>query len=279
MIFEQGLVIVGTESGAIFAYGDGFQYMQPAIDTVDITHLVSLNDDSILVGFADNCLAVLMLPSLNLSHKLPASWLNDVCGDITTLYVDEKHFRPYAYVGTSEGYVRVLQVLPDFREVEYCVTCADTGMTGDMAVSALEISPKDERYLMIAYDSNDEKSGAVVIYDMVKHKTYKVYKSVGITTAVFSHTGEALYAGIIILDHCCQLIESEIHAQAPGLVKCCHLALKSLAASLSGAAEQSLSMRTNALKVIFLSSERCNGCCPSINRARKRAVCSCCWVG
>jgi hypothetical protein len=169
--------------------------MQPAIETVDITHIVSLNDDSILVGFADNSLAVLMLPSLNLSHKLPASWLNEVCGDMTTVYYDEKHFRPYVYVGTSEGYVRVLQVLPEFREVEYCLTCADTGMTGDMAVSALEICPKDERYLMIAYDSNDEKSGAVVVYDIVKHKTFRVYKSVGITTAAFSHTGEALYAG------------------------------------------------------------------------------------
>lgn len=166
---------------------------------MDITHILSLNDDSILVGFADNSMAVLMLPSLNLSHKLSTSWLNDACGDVTCVHVDEKHQRPYAYIGTSEGYVRVLQVLPEFREVEYCITAADAGVGSKMAVSSIEVSPKDERYLLISYDSHDEKTGAVVVFDMVKHKTFRIYKTKGITTAAFDHTGEALYAGKTLL--------------------------------------------------------------------------------
>ena len=199
-LYTKGLVIAGTESGSLYAFGDGFQYMQPAIESVDITHIISLTDDSILVGFADNSLAVLMLPYLKVSHTLSCDWLPEACGDITAIHYNEKHLRPYIYVGTSGGYVRVLQVLPDFREVEYCITCADVGVSADMVVSDIQVCPKDERYLMIAYDGSDEKTGAVAVFDMVKHKVFRLYKAAGVTTAVFHHTGEVLYAGVCVAE-------------------------------------------------------------------------------
>mmetsp|Transcript_6254 Transcript_6254/g.9444 ORF Transcript_6254/g.9444 Transcript_6254/m.9444 type:complete len:1136 (+) Transcript_6254:136-3543(+) len=191
-----GLIVMGTECGALYAYGDGFQYVQPAAEQMDITHIVSAYDENILVRFADNSLSVFMIPSLTLSHHLPASWLNEACGDITTIHIDEYHPRHYAYLGTTEGYVRVLQVLPEFREVEYCITCSDAGVGGHMAVSDLQICPKDEKYLLIAYDGVDDESvGAVVVYDLAKRRSYRVYKTAGITTAAFNHNGDMLFAG------------------------------------------------------------------------------------
>lgn len=116
--------------------------MQPAIVQMDITHILSLHEEKILVCFADNSMAVFQLPSLQLLHRIESGWLNSVCGDVTTIHIDESRAKYYAYVGTSEGYVRVLHVANEFREVEYCITTADSGITGNMAVSDLQLSPK-----------------------------------------------------------------------------------------------------------------------------------------
>jgi hypothetical protein len=138
----QGLILAGTECGTLYAYGDGFQYMQPAIVQMDITHILSLSDEKILVCFADNALAIFQLPYLQLLYRLDSSWLSTICGDVTTIHIDESRGKSYAYVGTSEGFVRVLHLLNDFREVEYCITTADSGVTGTMAVSDLQLNPK-----------------------------------------------------------------------------------------------------------------------------------------
>lgn len=116
--------------------------MQPAIVQMDITHIVSLHEEKILVCFADNSMAVFLLPTLQLAYKLDASWLHPNCGDVTTIHIDESRSKYYAYIGTSEGYVRVLHLVNEFREVEYCITTVDSGLIGKMAVSDLQISPK-----------------------------------------------------------------------------------------------------------------------------------------
>jgi hypothetical protein len=116
--------------------------MQQSLETIYVTHIVSLYEDKILVCFADNSLAIFSLPSLTLTSRLESSWLNPVCGDVTSIHVDENHLRNFAYIGTAEGFVRVLQVVPDFREVDYVITMADSAVTGRCAVSDLQISPK-----------------------------------------------------------------------------------------------------------------------------------------
>ncbi len=137
-----GLIIAGTESGTLYAFGDGFQYMQPAIVQMDITHIISLYEEKILVCFADNSMAVFLLPTLQLAHRIESSWLNPLCGDVTVIHIDETRSRYYAYVGTSEGYVRVLHIAAEFREVDFCITSIDSGVTGNMAVSDLQLSSK-----------------------------------------------------------------------------------------------------------------------------------------
>jgi hypothetical protein len=116
--------------------------MQPAIVQMDITHILSLSEEKILVCFADNSMAIFHLPYLQLLYRLEASWLDAICGDVTAIHIDESRGKYYAYVGTSEGYVRVLHLLNDFREVEFCITTSDSGVTGTMAVSDLQLNPK-----------------------------------------------------------------------------------------------------------------------------------------
>ena len=76
---EQGLIVVGSESGAIYAYGDGFQYMKAPNDFHDPTvviFLLSLNDDQVLAVFEDKSMVVLNLPDLTATEAmLPSTWL------------------------------------------------------------------------------------------------------------------------------------------------------------------------------------------------------------
>jgi hypothetical protein len=116
--------------------------MQPAIVQMDITHILSLYEEKILVCFADNSMAIFQLPNLHLLHRIESSWLSPICGDVTTIHIDESRGKYYAYIGTSEGFVRVVHLINEFREVEYCITTTDSGVTGKMAVSDLQLSPK-----------------------------------------------------------------------------------------------------------------------------------------
>jgi hypothetical protein len=117
--------------------------MQPPFgEQIDITHITSLQDEHILIGYDDNSLVVLSLPSLRMCHQLPSTWLHPGCGDITTIHIDDTHSRSFAYIGTSEGYVRVIDTLPTFRECDFMITCATNGLPESMAVSQLQICPK-----------------------------------------------------------------------------------------------------------------------------------------
>ena len=78
--------------------------MLPAFEEEnDITHIVSLHEERILVTYSDNSMAVLMLPSLAVVDRLPSSWLAKPFGDITVVYIDERNGRNFAYVGTTDG--------------------------------------------------------------------------------------------------------------------------------------------------------------------------------
>ena len=195
-----GLICIGTESGALYIFGDGFQYMRPWLkeSTNPVCSIVALGANKLLIAFADNSLAMMGLPTLNMIDILEGSWLTSRASDVTItfLHVDEPGERLYAYVGTSEGSFFVLDLQqPTIRLCDYSVTWAEAGLSHSMALVEIQICPKDERYIALGYDGPTVAAGAVVIYDLVKRKVYRQYPTAAITTLAWSHTGECLYAG------------------------------------------------------------------------------------
>ncbi len=126
-------------------YGEDFQFLRPSFGSqVSVNHILSFNDEHVVVAFSDNSLALFGLPALNLLEVQPGAWLHEALGDISALYMNEyASARNFVYVGTSSGCVRILEVLPLFRQCEYMVSPADAGLTAkQMAVSDLQICPK-----------------------------------------------------------------------------------------------------------------------------------------
>ena len=197
-----GILVVGTESGTVYAYGDGFQYMNAGVADLDITNIVEYSSDKIIVTFANNSLVVLTLPNLTMVARLD-HWLGKSCGDITFLYSNYDLSQNYIFVGTSEGFICVLEISVDngqmnaIRECDYVITTTNAGVSTGMVVSSLQLCPKDEKYLAISYDGEigDKSVGVTVIYDLAKKKVHRSYKSTGVTTLAWNHVGDLLYAG------------------------------------------------------------------------------------
>lgn len=207
VLYHQGMgvLVVGTESGTVYAYGDGFQFMNADLASLDITNIIEFSTDKIIVTFADNSLAVLALPSLTLITRLD-NWLEESCGDITSVYSSYLLSQNYIFVGTSEGFVRVLDIAIEegqtqtMRECDYVITSSNAGVSARMVISSLQLCPKDEKYLAISYDAYDgpsstASSGVTIIYDLAKKKVHRSYKSAGVTTLAWNHVGDVLYAG------------------------------------------------------------------------------------
>lgn len=195
------MICAGTEGGAIYAYGDGFQYMRPWLsnETNAVTHIVSLHPNRILVGFSDNNIAVLDLPSLNLLHELGSSWIKG--SDITAIYTDEAGERNFVFVGTSDGLITVLDTsdLTSIRVCNYSISWKMMSLPKSMAVSDIQLCPKDERYLAVGLEGPLSNIGALVIFDLVKQKPLKVFETAAIASICWQHHGDVLFAGKITI--------------------------------------------------------------------------------
>lgn len=138
------MICAGTEGGAVYTYGDGFQFLRPwlAADANRVLSIAGTDDASILVTYADNSLAVLSLPSLNVIDLLPGSWLPARVGNITSVYADDTRDRHYAYFGTSGGHVYVADVQSNIRICEYSLNPSDLGIDSSLSIVDLQICPK-----------------------------------------------------------------------------------------------------------------------------------------
>jgi hypothetical protein len=139
--------VTGTEGGVIFVYGDGFQNMRTVSSSAggeiyEVAHLHSFHDDKLLVVLGNNAVYVLSLPSLDTIAFLDPSWLPSKFGDVSSVHIDETTVRNFAYIGTSGGFVRVLDLLPIIRICGYTISLADVGLSGNMLVADLALCPK-----------------------------------------------------------------------------------------------------------------------------------------
>jgi hypothetical protein len=83
-----------------------------------------------------------------------------------------------------------------------------------MAVSDIQNHPREEKYIAIGYDGNDETRGALVIWDVGKRKAKRFYNTAAIASAVWSHTGDFLYAGSRLGGLICGGVEKENFCEA-----------------------------------------------------------------
>jgi len=154
----QGLVVAGTENGTIYVYGDGFQYMLPSsiIGSNEISIIVPVQNDKVLIAYGNNSLTLFDLPYLNTVYSLHESWLGRKAGDITYIHYDDAMQGNFVYVGTSSGYVLVLEMSQSsLRECDYLITLNDVGINADvMAVSSIEMYPEVHLLLNLFFTSD-----------------------------------------------------------------------------------------------------------------------------
>lgn len=197
---QQGLICVGTESGAIYVYGDGFQFMRPHTKEEGIIakYFAALDPDLLLVAYTDNSVDVLELPSMSLVGDLPGSWIGSRNGDITAVFVDEPGEKNYVYVGSSEGVLQVLDATDStLRVSDFTLTWKTMGLSAAMAISDIKLCPKDEKYLAVAFEGPLTDQGAVVIFDLSKMKPHRVYETKAMLCMTWNHVGEVLYGGTL----------------------------------------------------------------------------------
>ncbi len=194
----QGLICIGTDEGAIYVYGDGFQFMRPwlAEEPIEVVSIVALYPNKILVVFGDNSIVIMELPSLEVIDLLPPSWLPSKLGDITAIHADLPSEKNFVYIGTSEGSLQVLDVMESaIRVCDFTLNRNELGISGSFAISDIQSCPKDERYIAIALDGSSVDSGYVIIFDFVKNKVHKSFKTKAIASLYWHHLGEVLFAG------------------------------------------------------------------------------------
>lgn len=194
----QGTICVGTESGAVYSYGDGFQFMrgQTKDEGVSVKHIVALDPDYILVSFSDNSIDVLELPSLNLIGDLDGSWVGSRNGNITALHVDIPGEKNFTYIGTSEGVLQVLDITDSgVRVCDFILTWKTMGLGALMSISDIQLCPKDEKFIAVSFEGGLVHQGAVVIFDLSKMKAHRVFETKGMLSMAWNHTGDSLFGG------------------------------------------------------------------------------------
>ena len=110
-----------------------------------MTSICAIGQDKILVGFGDNSLVVLAIPTLNIVDLVECSWISKQAGDIVTVYVDEPGEKGYIYIGTTEGLLLVLEALEHsgcIRVCDYSVNWNEAGLARKMAISCIQMCPK-----------------------------------------------------------------------------------------------------------------------------------------
>ena len=182
-------------------YGDGLQLVRPWLTDApnEVVFMVVVYPNRLVVTFADNSVQLLELPSMQLLALLGSNWIANRNEIITAVHVDEPGQLPFAYVGTSEGSVSVLDLSGAFiRVCDYIISWKTVGLKSPFKVTDIQMCPKDEKYIAISYDAISSSTGHVVIFDLTKQRPYRSYDTSAIVSLAWQHQGEMLFAGELI---------------------------------------------------------------------------------
>jgi WD40 repeat protein len=185
----------------VYVYGDGFQYMRPWLtdDSNSVLSIQALYPNKVLVAFEDNSIIVMDLPTLDVVDLLLPSFIDTKHGYISCIHVDTPSEKCFVYIGTTEGFLYVLDILEtSIRICDYSLSCRDFGLSQSMIINDIKICPKDEKYLAFGLGGSDMNDGVVVIYDLVKHKEKRSFKCAAVSSLSWHHSGETLFVGTII---------------------------------------------------------------------------------
>ena len=201
---KQCVFVVGTETGILSCMGNNYQYTRTKLydnsdgNEVAIRKIIPIGDDKVFISNNDNSLALLSVPSLELIDMFNPDWLGKSYGHISYVYVDEPSELNFVYIGTTRGFIIVLDVKDGkIRLCDYMITLEEIGLQSNMGVRSIQLCPLDDKFIAIAYRDRDDADGAIVIFDLVKKKLVRAYSTSAITTLAWTHTGHALYAGTV----------------------------------------------------------------------------------
>lgn len=135
---------MGTSSGSLYSFGKGFQFLHPSINEEynEITYMVALPNGLLFAVYGDNSLAVFTVPHLTLVAR-ESNWLSRKMGDISCVYCDDIGGKSFVYIGTSNGFVVVVEANSNaIRVCDYSISLSDCNISEMYAVSDISICPK-----------------------------------------------------------------------------------------------------------------------------------------
>lgn len=193
------MIVVGTDGGSVYVYGDGFQFVRPWLteDPIEVISILPLYPNRIIVAFGNNSLVLMELPSLEVIDLLNSDWLSPKYGDLTALHCDTPSEKNFVYVGTSQGVLIVIDILEtSIRICDYQLKLSDFGLSDQsLSISDIQSCPKDEKFIAVGFDGDFVESGHIVIFDLVKRKVHRQFSTSAVSSMVWHHQGEILYAG------------------------------------------------------------------------------------
>eukprot|EP00644_Phytophthora_capsici_P003644 jgi/Phyca11/11227/fgenesh1_pm.PHYCAscaffold_64_\ len=175
----QGLLAVGTASGAVKLYGaNGLEVLLEGPEssshlTLGVTHLHFTARQRLVVGYTDSSLRVFDLTSGALLCCVSDAWTTSV---ITTLETIKYCNFPFFFVATDDGDVHVVNEETG-RVSTYVLRPRDLPMPNVEGITALASHPKDANLLLLAFDTYP----AVLLWDLAKRKVVREFSLSGKT--------------------------------------------------------------------------------------------------
>ena len=159
----QGILAVGTASGAVKLYGaEGLEVLLegPTVHlSVGVTHLKFTARQRLVAVYTDNSIRVFDLVSGAALCCVANNWTTSV---ITSLETISYNNFPFFFVATDDGNVHVVHEETGRRSI-YVIQPQDLSIFNAEGVTAISSHPRDSNLLLIAYD----KYPNVLLWDFV----------------------------------------------------------------------------------------------------------------
>lgn len=169
----QGILAVGTASGAVKLYGDdGLEVLLEGPESashlaIGVTHLQFTARQRLVVGYTDSSLRVFDLASGAVLCCVSDAWTTSVLTSVETLHYTNF---PFFFVATDDGDVHVVHEETG-RVSTYAIRPQDLSAPNAEGVTAMAAHPRDGNLLLVAYDT----CPAVLLWDFAKRKVVREF--------------------------------------------------------------------------------------------------------